>query len=155
MSAHEKERGDHGPEAPHTKPTDINFRAILISGAILVALTVLAIVASRYFGDFLDTERKGAVRGPQPLPGAPQVRPEPHLQRAPADDLARLRREEEAVLGAYRINRETGIVQIPIERAMEVLAREGLPARPESPEMPEKPLMPEQPEKPKSGAEKR
>ncbi len=134
MSGRVGRTADRKSEGPEKPPEDINFRAILLGGAILVALMVMAVVGSRFFGDFLDAERKEAVRGPEPLPGTPQVRPEPHLQRAAAEDLARLRREEEAVLKTFHLDKQTGVIRIPVERAMEILAREGLPARTEPPE---------------------
>jgi len=48
----------------------------------------------------------------------------------PGAELARLRAEEDSRLRGYGwVDREHGIVRIPIERAMELLLSEGLPAR--------------------------
>lgn len=50
----------------------------------------------------------------------------PRLQTKPADDLARLRAGEDAVLGSYGwVDREHGVARIPIERAMDHLAEKG------------------------------
>jgi hypothetical protein len=57
-----------------------------------------------------------------------QTTPSPVLQNDPAADLAVFRREEEERLSGYRwIDPRQGIVSVPIERAIEILAERGLP----------------------------
>jgi hypothetical protein len=52
-------------------------------------------------------------------------------QAAPDEAFKQLRATEDAVLNTYGwVDRESGIVHIPIERAMELLLQRGLPARP-------------------------
>jgi len=54
----------------------------------------------------------------------------PRLQIAPPVDLEKFRAREESELSSYGwINRTAGIVKIPIERAMELVLKEGLPTR--------------------------
>jgi hypothetical protein len=69
----------------------------------------------------------GAVhRPPAPAPAADI--PGPRLQIEPALDLARLRAAEQAQLAGYGwLDRERGVVRIPIERAMGLIAARGLP----------------------------
>jgi len=56
--------------------------------------------------------------------------PLPRLQPNPRADLDALRAQEKAVLETYGwIDKGRGIVRIPIEQAIEILARRGLPAR--------------------------
>jgi len=56
--------------------------------------------------------------------------PEPRLQVAPQLDLAALRTQEDKELNNYGwINRQTGVVRLPIERAMDLLAQRGVPVR--------------------------
>jgi hypothetical protein len=56
----------------------------------------------------------------------------PHLQIAPAEDLKRLREREEVQLTTYGwINRTAGVVRIPVEQAMELVLKRGLPVRQE------------------------
>ena len=56
--------------------------------------------------------------------------PPPRLQRDPAAEYAAFRAAEEAQLHEYRwIDRRAGVVQIPIERAMELTLERGLPVR--------------------------
>jgi hypothetical protein len=57
-----------------------------------------------------------------------QIPPPPRLQARPSADLAALRHEEDERLYHYQwIDRQQGIVQLPIDRAIEVLAERGLP----------------------------
>lgn len=51
----------------------------------------------------------------------------------PREALKRLRDREDAALGRYGwVDREAGIVRIPIERAMDLLLERGLPTRPDA-----------------------
>jgi len=55
--------------------------------------------------------------------------PEPRLLQDPRAALLELRAEEDAILHSYGwVNRDAGIVHIPIERAIDVLAKKA-PAR--------------------------
>ena len=46
------------------------------------------------------------------------------------NELRQMRAAEEAVLNSYGwVDKDSGRVRIPIERAMEILAKKGLPAR--------------------------
>jgi hypothetical protein len=56
--------------------------------------------------------------------------PQPQLQKTPALDLKIIRDAEDQMLATYGwVDREKGIVRIPIERAMQLLTERGLPAR--------------------------
>ncbi|MBV8126546.1 MAG: hypothetical protein JO114_02650 [Planctomycetaceae bacterium] len=54
--------------------------------------------------------------------------PTPQVQKNPAVDLAGMRAEEQRRVNAYGwVDRKAGIAHIPIERAMDILAKTGLP----------------------------
>jgi hypothetical protein len=54
----------------------------------------------------------------------------PHLQIAPQEDLEQFRAREEAELNSYGwVDRTSGVVRIPIARAMNLLLERGLPTR--------------------------
>jgi hypothetical protein len=58
--------------------------------------------------------------------------PEPRLQTNPRQDLADLRvREDEALAGYSWVDRNAGIVRIPIDEAIKKTLARGLPARTE------------------------
>jgi hypothetical protein len=106
---------------------DVSFRGLILATSVVVALTVFSLLAAGGLFALLDsTEGEEA----QVLPSfeAPRSEPPmPRLQVSPRDDLRKLRAEEEAILGTYGWDRESGLFRIPIERAMEVLAAEGIP----------------------------
>lgn len=59
-----------------------------------------------------------------------ELRDVPRLQLAPEVDLQTFRAREDRELNSYGwIDRTTGVVRIPIERAMDLLVQRGLPAR--------------------------
>ena len=71
---------------------------------------------------------------PTPFESARALPPEPRLQVAPAEDLhSYLQAQREALNGYGWVNKEAGVVRIPIDRAMELLLARGLPTRAESP----------------------
>jgi hypothetical protein len=52
------------------------------------------------------------------------------LQVDAPNELRRMRAAEQAALNSYGwVDKEAGIVRIPVDRAMEILAKKGLPAR--------------------------
>jgi hypothetical protein len=60
---------------------------------------------------------------------APEEFPQPRVQTGQKEQLQRLEAEQRKRLTEYRwVDRTQGIVQIPIERAMEILAGEGMQA---------------------------
>jgi hypothetical protein len=70
-------------------------------------------------------ERADPVKSPV---SADQLPPMPRLQAQPSADLAKLRHAEDERLGSYQwIDQQQGIVQLPIDRAIDLLAEHGLP----------------------------
>ena len=65
---------------------------------------------------------------------SPRVPPEPRLRRFPREDIMNFRIGEEAALHQYGwVDRNAGIVRIPIDEAMRLTLERGLPARPQDP----------------------
>ena len=63
-------------------------------------------------------------------PVAPDRPPTPQLQVSPPEDLHEFQRREDAELEGYGwIDGKAGIARIPIEQAMSMVVREGLPVR--------------------------
>jgi hypothetical protein len=59
-----------------------------------------------------------------------EATPQPRLQVDAPNELRQLRAAEQATLDSYGwVDKEAGIVRIPVDRAMEILAKKGLPAR--------------------------
>jgi len=120
------------PEVRH-ETRDVNEWAIgkFAIALVLVCVCVLALLVG-LFRFFIDQ-----TGGPPPsrvLQGldidARKLPPEPRLQVAPALDLQQMRAAEDQILNSYGwVDRTNGVVRIPIDRAMDILAQRGLPAR--------------------------
>jgi hypothetical protein len=122
------------PEVSH-EHSDVNFRGIL---AFVIVLTVVAVVIHLLiyvlFGFFNSREnvRKSATY-PLAAEQGPRVPPEPRLQTNPREDLADLRAKEDETLTSYGwVDRNAGVVRIPIDEAIKLTLQRGLPARTES-----------------------
>ena len=109
------------------EPSDVAARPVLIAAlalAVILLVGGMQLVLLRWF------DRRLAAREAPPAPLA-EVRtpPEPRLLQDPRAALLELRAEEDAILHSYGwVNRDAGIVHIPIERAIDVLAKKA-PAR--------------------------
>jgi hypothetical protein len=123
---------------------DANPAAVFRFGALVMAGAVLSGLLA--FGLFEVLERAGRAGDPPPPPmglRAPgQLPPEPRLQplgegapgASPSEDLRRLLAEDRRRLTTYGwVDPGSGIARIPIEDAMEVLVRRGLPSTAASP----------------------
>ncbi|HEY7727258.1 MAG TPA: hypothetical protein VID50_02270 [Candidatus Eisenbacteria bacterium] len=121
--------------APGAIDRELDTRKILLIGAGLAIVTVAAIaVMAVLFRVLLAEEVR---RDPIPAPLAAEARaqkaPEPRLQVTPEGDLVAMRKAEARVLTSFAwVNRDSGRVRIPIERAMAIIAAEGLPVREEA-----------------------
>jgi hypothetical protein len=108
--------------------------AHLKSVAMLVALTVviaLAGVISMWFLFGYIVERD-ASRDTPPSPLADTRAPftGPRLQVSPPQDMKAMKAAEQEVLESYDwVDRDRGIVRIPIERAIDLLAKRSLPIK--------------------------
>lgn len=120
--------------APGHESTDVTLRPIVVVGGVGIAVMLAFIAAMWVLIDF-SAERQ-AVESPPVNPLAAQFArkepPMPRLQAHPLDDLRSLRAREDATLDGYGwVNRQTGAVRIPIDRAKELLVQRGLPGRDE------------------------
>lgn len=121
----------------HFEHTDIFARGVLITGAsVFGAVWILFGVV--YLCFVLLAHHRAEV-SPPPLPitehGNPMP-PEPRLQQSPRQDLKAMRKLEDWQLNHYSwVDKGKGIVAIPIERAMEILAQRGIPAQSSPPNL--------------------
>ena len=129
-----------GPEHPEVRfeHSDVDASALLKYGFWLVVTTAVVVVLLwRLY--FVFVAREAARQPPPPVmkidPEAMSV-PLPNLQTLPTLDLTAFRAREESVLHSYGwVDKEAGIVRIPIEEAMRLVAERGLtPPAPASPE---------------------
>ncbi len=103
------------PEPPAVAARAVTFTAI----GLLVFVGVSLVVLHAYFGQRI---RQTVFEPPTPFAG-------PRLQTNDADDLARLQARQRDRLSGYAwINRENGIVAIPIDEAMKRIVARGASA---------------------------
>lgn len=102
--------------------------------AVILAVTALATFATvRVLLDYMNFNRARVDVPLSPLANPEQIPPTPRLQVSSGQDLLELRAKERSALSSYRwINKDQGVVGIPIDKAIEVLAQRGLPAREET-----------------------
>jgi hypothetical protein len=116
--------------------SDVNIRAIFGFGAALAAVGLIVHVLVLLLFNFLDARAKPQAPAAYPLAAGQQeerLPPEPRLQTEPREDLAALRAREDDALRSYGwVDRNGGVVRIPIGRAMELTLQRGLPARQEA-----------------------
>jgi hypothetical protein len=114
--------------------SDVNIRGIfgfalgLLVAGILIHFIVW--VLFRYF----DAREGRAVTPEYPLAVTLENRvpPEPRLQTNPRQDLQDFRAREDELLHSYGwVDKNAGIVRIPIDQAMKLTLQRGLPAREE------------------------
>ena len=127
---------------PHVEPTerrhaayDLQLRPVVTFGIVLVGVTALVLLGMAWLFQAFSTRLTQQDVPPSPLAQTrQQLPPEPRLQVAPAQELQQMRAAEEALLHSYGwVDQAAGIVRLPIDRAMTLLAERGLPAWPESP----------------------
>jgi hypothetical protein len=110
--------------------SDLRPGYIALFGIALTAVIVAAAVITTLLIHFKAAEQS---RQETPIPrlaGEREATPEPRLQLDGNKELRQMRAAEDAALNSYGwVDRSSGSVRIPIERAMEILAKKGLPAR--------------------------
>ena len=102
---------------------------------------MVAFLAVVFTGIWFTTSRGAARRWPTSGRCRPwrqragdRLPPLPRLQTRPAADLTAFRASEDLVLQGYAwVDQETGVVRIPVARAIELIAQRGLPAMPAAP----------------------
>jgi hypothetical protein len=140
MAANKHEHDGHEQRLPDlSKPEerfehrDVDVWSVYKFGIALAFLCVLSIGLLyglyRYF-----VSREG---GPMPQDlvnvDARRLPPMPRLQPAPIGDLKDMRAAEQQILTGYAwVDQAHGVVRIPIERAMDLLAQRGLASRPQT-----------------------
>jgi hypothetical protein len=116
----------HSPNGAGHEESEVSVRLIVVSLAFLAVATaivfVLVVGIFRYFYASYSTEE--ATRLSQPV-----VPPEPRIEVAPYEQLQQLRIKEDHILSSYAyVDKATGVVRVPIDRAIDMLAAKGLPS---------------------------
>ena len=113
---------------------DVDVRAVSKFGVGLILGVIFASFLMWFLFDrFAAREQRRSPRPERMEAFNPQKEPpEPRLQPNPPADLKTFRDAEEAILNGYAwVDPDKGMVRIPVARAMELVAQEGLPSRKE------------------------
>jgi hypothetical protein len=128
----ETKRYEADPPA-HYERRGINVRITLLAGLLMIVTGLLVHFSAT--GLFILFRNQSAAKDVQPsavMLGQPKrLPPEPRLQSDEAGDLDKLRKNEDAILNTYGwVDRKAGIVRIPVDRALDLIAERGLPSVP-------------------------
>ena len=127
-----------GPADPHLNPdlnretSDVNVASVLGFGAGLIVAAALIHFLVWLLFVYFSTREAQRVAPQYPLAAGQIERlpPEPRLQTNPREELRDLQAQEDAVLGSYGlVDKDRGVVRIPIDEAMKLIVQRGLPAR--------------------------
>lgn len=123
------------PQAPKFEERDVNVRALgkFAIGLVLLCVVCLALLLGvfKYFENMTGGPKARVSQGIGV--DSSKLPPEPRLEVTPITDLEAMRAAEDKILNSYGwIDQPHGVVRIPIDRAMDLLAQRGLPARPQN-----------------------
>jgi hypothetical protein len=113
------------PEEPSYEKGDVHFRGVLIFAVTLAIGVVLTLFLVGGMIAFLAQHPPSSQRA-SPTGTLSVEPPPPVLQAQPWEQLHRYREEQGRILLSYSwIDRNAGVVRIPIERAMELVVERG------------------------------
>jgi hypothetical protein len=119
-------------DAVHHEESDVNIAPLFgFAGGLTVVLLATAFVVWLLFQFFAArAARTTAPQYPLAVQQEHRLPPEPRLQTNPRQDLNDFRVQEDRILDSYGwIDRNAGVVRIPIDQAMKLTVERGLPVR--------------------------
>ncbi len=120
----------HEPERRGHEERDVNVWAVGKFGIGLALLCIGALVLLFFLFRHFETQVAGPAKPPLEVAGQDGMPLEPRLQERPVQDLKQMRADEDQILGSYGwVDKQKGVVRLPIDRAIDLLAQRGLPSR--------------------------
>lgn len=115
--------------------SDAKIKPLVWSGVALAVIIVLAFVSMYGFFYVLDQMHVRHDSDPSPVASAKgQLPPAPRLQVQPLRDIGTMKRKDHEILTTYGwVNKDDGTVRVPIERAKELVLKDGLSTRTNQP----------------------
>jgi hypothetical protein len=127
---------EHAPGGSGYEVSDASPRAILKAAIVLGAVVVAAAAGLVFYLQLLRAReaRKDAPLSPVARQEPDRRPPQPRLQERPFEDVRALRHQQQDAATTYGwVDESKGVVRIPVEHAMRLVAERGLPARAASP----------------------
>lgn len=110
--------------------SDAKFKAIIWAGVALFALMVFAFIVGAGLFNILESKNEKSRTSSSPLWQARQLPTGPRLQVKPEMDLELYLAIEDSILNSYGwVQREAGVVHIPIGEAIKQMLQRGFPVR--------------------------
>ncbi|MGE0822181.1 MAG: hypothetical protein AB7G75_01540 [Candidatus Binatia bacterium] len=133
MNSHATEHDTHDnatqPAVLH-EVSSVYVKPVVVFALVLIVVSLATFATVRVLLDYFQINQARTDVPLSPLADPQQLPPTPRLQVSSGDDLLKLRAQETEVLHSYAwVDQNAGIVRIPIERAMTLLAEKGLPSR--------------------------
>ncbi|MEW6733373.1 MAG: hypothetical protein AB1489_18745 [Acidobacteriota bacterium] len=131
MGTTDQENLKDNPDVAH-EHKDINVGGVIKFGiSILVSAIFIQVLVWLMFKYFDKARIQELARPVSPLAvERPSQPPTPRLQINPIKDLRNVRAAEEEIINSYGwVDRDKGVVRLPIERAIDLLVERGLPVR--------------------------
>jgi hypothetical protein len=116
--------GADGHEANRLRVRGLVYFAVALVGVIVLVQAVLG----RVMHGFLREENELESLAPPRFAGDTGEYPAPRIQADPAQELKKMKAEDLGRLNSYGwVDRKAGVAHIPVERAIDILAKRGLP----------------------------
>jgi hypothetical protein len=140
MAANRHEHDGHDQQLPDlSRPenryerTDVDVWSVYKFGIALAFLCIISIGLLYGLYRYFVNREGGPIAHDQVNVDARRLPPMPRLQSAPIGDLKDMRAAEEQILKGYGwVDQPHGVVRIPIDRAIDLLAQRGVPTRPQT-----------------------
>jgi hypothetical protein len=131
MAGNDIHAGDE-PRNPHVhhEVSDVNARGVTEFGVSMALLIVILLFGLWGVFEYLKNREAevGLPLSPSAVVNAQKQPPEPRLQRHATQDMRSWRDTEERTLHEYAwLDPDKGVVRIPVDRAMDLIAQRGLP----------------------------
>lgn len=120
--------GEHHPEVQHEENV-IQLTPVVIFAVVMILVSIATFVTVKIIQHTFDINWARSEAPVSSLSQSPMP-PTPMLQVSSGQDLIELRAKEQAALTSYRwVDEKNGVVAIPVQEAMALLAKRGLPTR--------------------------
>jgi hypothetical protein len=132
---HDQDNGQPANKAYETRDVKLRPLVVFIAGLTVVGIVTYLVVFAMFRLFSRQAASRDAELAPSTLsqpasPGEERLPPEPRIQNDPAADMKTLREQEDAILTTYGwVDRQAGVVRLPIDVAMSQILEEGLPVR--------------------------
>lgn len=112
----------HSPNGAGHEHSEASVRLIVVSlGGLAIGVLIVFVLVVGIFRYFYDTDKTAESRRQGVVP------PEPRIEVAPYEEIIQMRAHEDHVLHSYAwVDKSTGTVRVPIDRAIDMLATKGV-----------------------------